>query len=643
MNNIKKSLTNYITDKGPMPSIEEILSCEDANECLDIIFSLLNSEVERQNGETSLGKGRNIIKLIAVIINNYDQVDRKLTKKRIHKLEAKIDHIKIENKNKFSNIQKAYTEFDKTIKELEQIESIVEEKNTKQYDLVRYIIEETKDITYVEHTFLKMPNLVNTKDKDGNILYYNVLKKYMESVIDDNQEDSLYYSNVLALISNKKSFNFSEREKKKCLEEIYKQIDKLSIGKRKQKKNKDKIETLNNLISNLKQECNEEIKISQIGGKYNISVFFNDAINQKAKVVRIPKEGEMTDREVLNDYFITIDKEGAIEIDDALACTKNEKGNFIYIISIASPLGYFDYHSDIIQEALKRTQSIYLRHKYQDIPNDFNRTIPIFPYEFSARTASLVPGESKLTRSYIFEITPEGKIVSERFIKSITKSHKKTTYREIDDIITNGSDNKKLEETVKNLCEVTSILEKKYKAADLYEKIKENTEDPSDLRVKSTGSEKIVYQAMLLTGNRVAEFFARNNYPCLYRVHQINNENAEKLQALIDNLTDTYGGDQFKKLYELIEGIYPKGWYAESGEHAGLKLKNYCHVTSALRRAADIVVEHALEVCHDKTPTPKDLEKLQLEIQKQSQEINSKQKPIEWFVKEYKRSYQRRR
>ena len=176
----------------------------------------------------------------------------------------------------------------------------------------------------------------------------------------------------------------------------------------------------------------------------------------------------------------------------------------------------------------------------------------------------------------------------------------------------------------------------------MYNQIKENKEDLSDLRVKRQGSENIVFQSMLLTGNRVAEFFARNGYPALYRVHEIDEETNLKLQALIDNLNQTYGGEQFKNLYQLIDGIYPKGWYAMEGRHSGLDLDHYCHITSLLRRAPDIVMEHALEVCYDKTPTPEELEALRQEIEEKAKLINAREPQMEYFVREYQKKYRRR-
>ena len=148
---------------------------------------------------------------------------------------------------------------------------------------------------------------------------------------------------------------------------------------------------------------------------------------------------------------------------------------------------------------------------------------------------------------------------------------------------------------------------------------------------------------MLLTGNRVAESFSNNGYPCLYRVHQKNQTNTQGIKERLDILIKKCKKNQYQKLYQLVDGLYPKGWYSMSGSHEGLGLDHYCHCTSNLRRSADVVMEHALEVCQDKKPTDQELVLLEKEIQTQANMINAKEEPIDWFVKEYKRNYARKR
>lgn len=645
MKAIERKLSNFINGRGPKLTEKELIDStnKEGNFVIVALFKVINKELDNVTGEGNLIKIRELFKYVKVIIENCDTINRKILIRKLSRLDEKIDRIKTENRKKFLNVKNAYKELKKTQEELYDVEDDVIEKDSKPYEFISYLIEDIKDINYLEYIFLKMPNMINVKDKYGNTLFHNLIEKYISYAIRENEDEIKYYCSVITLILSQKDLLISSQEKRDYLEIIYKAINKISIGKRRIKKNKEKIDWLKELVEGIKGAYEKHPSIEALANKYNIDVYFTDDVLKKATLVKIPKEGEITDREEYKDYIITIDKENVKEIDDALSCRKLENGHFLLGVHIASILGYYSYESDIVQEAISRNRSIYLPRKYQIKENEFQKAIPIFPYDFSADKASLLEGEKRLARSYIFEIDAEGNIVNERFLKTIITVNKNNSYEEINEVLRNGSENQELNETVFNLQNVANILDKKYKALDLYEQIKENTDDYSDLRVKQVGAEKIVYKTMVLTGNRVAEFFSKNKYPCLYRVHEINEDNVKKIQEMIENLTKTYDGENFKKLYQLIEGVYPKGWYGMSGPHNGLGLLHYCHCTSGLRRAADIVVEHALEVCYDNNPTEKDIYDLSQEIEKKVNEINSKQEPIEWFVKDYKRTYRRTR
>lgn len=646
MKSIEKQLSSYVEGNGPRVSYEVLSLHADrnANELIHIIFKVINDELNSVTGVGNLDRIRELVQNIGILLSNYDTINRKVVSRKLRKLDEKIDRLKIENRRKFVDIEHAYQELEKVRLELEKIEEQAQEKDTRQYDFMNYLTTTVRNITYLEYTFSKMPWLVNIKDKEEVPLIRNIIGKFIDSVVEGEEENILYYNNLISLILSQKNFHNNENEKQICLNFLYTAINQLSIGKKQAKKNKRKIEWLNSLINTIKGTRTKDSQIELVAEKYNIQVYFNEDILSQAKLVKAPKTGEMTDRKVVEEYVITIDGDRAIEIDDALSCRKLDNGNYLLGVHIASILGYFPYESEIVQTAISRNRSIYLPKKYQIAEDDYNRTIPIFPYDFSAKAASLLPEEPRLTRSYFFEIDSEGNIVNEYFEKTIIKSNRKTTYHEVDQILEKGSPNKDLEETIKNLQVITNLLEKQYQGTELYEQVKGNSEDYSDLRVKRVGAEKIVYQTMLLTGNRVAEFFANSEekYPCLYRIHEVNEENIEKIQAMLENLTSTYGGDQYQKLYQLIEGIYPKGWYGTAGSHDGLGLEHYCHCTSGLRRGADIVVEHALEVCYDKIPNQNEIDFLTREIEQKAHEINAKQNPIDWFIKDYKRSFRRR-
>ena len=639
--NIEKALRNYLNRKGPKIKYDDFcVYCENnADAAINVLFKLANEEIDTMTDSKTLDRVVEVLKYVELIIGNCDDANRKIVNRKIVKLTEKLTRIQIEEYKRFSNMNKIKSEFNKVKRELEVLLDLCEKKDTKQYNFMQYLIEESKNIEYLEYTIKKMPALVNVKDKDEVPLFRNLVKSYLESVIDYNEENVLYYGNLITLIMSQKSFTLSDIEKRKCLEEVYKCINKMSFNKKKQKKNASKLELLKKLTGIIKGESEKYLDIDEIASKYNIEINFSDTLLEKIHLNKLPSEGQMSGREEVTDYVLSMDGDNAVEIDDALLCKKLPNGNYLLGVHIASVLGYFPYESEIVQNAITRNQSIYLPHRYQTKSDDFNRTIPIFPYEFCADKASLKEGEKRLTRSYFFEIDKDGNVVDEQFKKTIVRNNRQLTYDEANKIIAHGTKDEQLQNTINNLLEVTKILDKKYVSTELYDKIKENVSDTSELRVKRIGSENIVYQSMLLTGNRVAEYFNRNGFPLLYRVHYVNEENNRKLEAMIDNLNRTYKGNQFKNLYQLIEGIYPKGWYAEEGRHTGLDLNHYCHCTSVLRRAADIIVEHALEICYDKEPTKEELEQLKEEIATKVVEINAKQTPIEYFLKEYQKKH----
>ncbi len=637
--NIEKALSNYLQRKGPKISDRDFCTYVENTDkdIVNVIFKLINDEIDTIDEKKELDRVVEVIRLLELVMSNGAEVKRKVVSRKIKKLNEKMDRIMLENRSKFSNPKKINSEFNKVRRALDSLGEINEAEDSKQFSFMKFLIEETRNVTYLEYTLKKMPSLANVRDKEEVSLFRNLIIRYLQCIMEENEEDTLYFKNLITLLRTQRSFTLTEQEKKKCLEEVYKMLDKMNITKRAQKSNSKKIAQLSKLVEYLKGSTNEKKDVQSVASKYNIEVFFNPNVLEKAKLIGESKEGEMTGREVVDDYVISIDGPGAIEIDDGVSCKKLPNGNYLLGVHIASVFGHFDYDSDIVQQAIERGQSIYLSTKYQQKKDDYESVIPLFPYSFSADKGSLLENEPRLARSYYFEIDKDGNIINERFIKSIVRNNKQLTYNDVNRIIEKGTSDPQLAEVIDNLQEVTARIEKRFSVDSLYEMIKENTDEYSSLRVGASKSENIIYRAMLLTGTRVAEYFSKMNLPMIYRVHYIDEDKNQKIRDMLDTLNKTYGTDSFKNLYQLIEGVYPKGWYQNEGRHSGLDLDHYCHCTSPLRRAPDIVVEHLLEECYDKTPTEEEIEKLREEVASKIVEINSKISIIDYFVKEYRK------
>lgn len=641
MKNIDQKICNSIVGKTTLIPKEQIVEYaqENGDTLINALFNLINEKLNEFNGRGNLEYLEKALDYMELTVAVNQDVNRKILLRKLNKLDEKIHAIKLDG---CKNADK------RTIKELEnlengaqQLQKTIEKEEPKNYEFISYLIHEVKNTTYIELAIEKLPSLVNAKDKDKVSLYRNILYRYIESLDANDEENMIYYANILYMLQSQKTFVLTEEERERCLKEIYRKLDQLTYNKKQSIKNKDKIERLDQV----KQIIIKEVEtIEELASKYHIPLSFEETLIEELDLYQTPiTTRNFSNRFVVKDYIITIDGESALEIDDALSCRKLANGNYLLGVHIASILGYLPYESPLIEESFKRGTTIYLPRKYQDQEGEFHRNIPIFPFRFSSSQASLLPETPKLTRSYYYEISKDGEIVNQKFLKTIIVSNKKMTYTEVNNILENGSKNKKLQQTITNLQEVSDCLEKRFKPSKLYQKVKVNSEDPSELVVSTHGAQKIVNYTMLLTGNRVAEYFAnsKEGYPCLYRVHEVDQDTTKKLESMVQNLVQTYGGDQYKKLYHLIRGVYPKGWYDLEGEHQGLGLKHYCHCTSGLRRSQDILIEHALETCYDKRPTDLEISDLEEEIKRRKTQVNTKTDNINHFMEDYSKVYQK--
>ena len=647
MKSIDRALIKYLTGTGSKVSVQEIsiYATKHGDDLIDTLFMILNKELDSYTGDHSLEKLTEAFNYMNVILANAEELNRKYLLKRLNKLSTKLDRIEEERKGVFKNPEKVHDEFFKLHERIDELREAADKEDSKQFDFMSYLIKESQNIAYVEFTLKKLPHLVNIKDKNGKSLYATAITECLDTLGEEDEEKTLYLINLISLLQSQQSFKISENEKRKILNEIYQTLEHLPYNKKVAKQNREKIRYIEIIKEMVKQENEDNKDIESIATKYNIPIFFDDYITGAVTLVQKPSDRTLyPDRELVTDYTVTIDGTNAVEIDDALSCKKLPNGNYMLGVHIASVLGYFPYGSEIIEEAFRRNQSIYLKHPYQDNDDDYSKVVPIFPYEFSADKASLKEGEPRLARTYFFEIDPKGNVVTQMFVKSIVTSDKKISYQEANHILRKqDSDNPELQQTLLNLQEVATILDRKYKASDIYEIMKNSTYNHSDLKVKKKGAENIIYQYMLLTGTRVGEFFKKNNYPCLFRVLSLDKETDQRTSEMIDLLLEGNEGSNLERISHLVDSIYPKGSYDTEGRHDGLDLDYYCHCTSSLRRAQDILIEHALEVCYDQEPTEEELVELREEIEKRKTQINSRNKPIDWFAQEYNRTYQKRR
>ena len=230
--NIEKALRNYLKGSGPRVKYKAFFesASKDPNAAASVLFDLLNEEVDSMTDTKCLNKTIELINYLKIVISNFDEINRKIIGRRLNKLSEKLDRIELERKKYFINRKHIKKEFDRLRVEIDSTLELTDKQETKQYDFMRFLVNTSKDFEYLEYTFDKVPSLVNVRDKDDVPLFRNVIKRLFEATTANNVEDVVYYENIISLILSQDSFELNGKERKICLDEIYKYICQFIAG-----------------------------------------------------------------------------------------------------------------------------------------------------------------------------------------------------------------------------------------------------------------------------------------------------------------------------------------------------------------------------------------------------------------------------
>ncbi|KAF7652878.1 hypothetical protein LDENG_00091060 [Lucifuga dentata] len=132
----------------------------------------------------------------------------------------------------------------------------------------------------------------------------------------------------------------------------------------------------------------------------------------------IPPEEMSRRRDLRKECIFTIDPATARDLDDALSCKLLPDGNFEVGVHIADVSYFVEEGNALDAIASQRATSVYLVQK----------VIPMLPRLLCEELCSLNPLTDRLTFSVIWKITPQGKILSEWFGRSVIRSCVKLTY-----------------------------------------------------------------------------------------------------------------------------------------------------------------------------------------------------------------------
>ena len=376
------------------------------------------------------------------------------------------------------------------------------------------------------------------------------------------------------------------------------------------------------------------VDILSIMYNYEINDVFPEAVMEE--VDKLPSEvlkNEIKGRRDLRDEVIfTIDGDDTKDIDDAISI-KKDGDNYILGVHIADVSYYVKEGTELYKEAYDRGTSVYLA----------DRVVPMLPHKLSNGICSLNPNVDRLAISCEMEINKDGKIINHDIFESVIKSNIQMTYKNVNKILNNeeiptGYEN--YVDDLKLMEELAQILRKEkekrgYLDFDSKEAkiIVDENGKAIDVVLRESGKgENLIEDFMIAANETVASHLYYLNYPSIYRVHEVPDDdkikefinsvsvlginvkgkrefsNPRNLKTLLDQLKDR---EEFDILSNMLLRCMRKAEYKDQNlGHYGLGSKCYTHFTSPIRRFPDTTVHNLLRKYIFNEPEPKELNKL---------------------------------
>lgn len=315
----------------------------------------------------------------------------------------------------------------------------------------------------------------------------------------------------------------------------------------------------------------------------------------------------------------TIDPRDAKDFDDALSFRILPNGNYEVGVHIADVTHYVKPDTLLDREAQQRATSVYL----------VDRVVPMLPEHLSNGICSLRPDEDKLTFSCIFEIDSNAKVVNSEICRTVTRSNRRFTYEEAQEIIETGKGDFANEILTLNDLAVKLRAARfadgsvEFERAEVRFDIDEKGH-PVDVFFKvSKEANKLIEEFMLLANKTVATFIGRpasgkKPKAFVYRVHDMpdpgkladlskiartfgfkvreTGSSREVNRSINKMLADVKGRGEENFLSTLAIRSMAKAVYTTQNiGHYGLAFDYYTHFTSPIRRYPDMMVHRLLE------------------------------------------------
>lgn len=343
-----------------------------------------------------------------------------------------------------------------------------------------------------------------------------------------------------------------------------------------------------------------------------------NVIEASKKVPAAIKKTELKGRQDRRDKLIvTIDGEDAKDLDDAIYVEKIAEDDYLLGVYIADVSYYVREDSVLDKEARERGTSVYL----------VDRVLPMLPTRLSNGICSLNAGEDRLSMACEMHIDRQGKIFGYEIFPTVINVRYRLSYNIVRDIIGGNSERRAeyadavpMLELAEELRIILHNMRHKRGAVDfdlpeqkviLDEKLK-----PIEIVQREHGNaENLIEEFMLAANETVARHMFGREWPFVYRVHDLPNEDKmQDLAKLLANFNVKFAPSDPVKPIEVqnaiaamedrpelrlvttvaLRSMKQAVYQTENVGHFGLAAEYYTHFTSPIRRYPDLIVHRLL-------------------------------------------------
>ena len=386
--------------------------------------------------------------------------------------------------------------------------------------------------------------------------------------------------------------------------------------------------------------------------KYDLNPKFPSDVEKQTKGIPTKvRPQDIANRQDCRQLFtFTIDPDDAKDFDDALSLEILADGQVRVGVHIADVSAYVKPDSPLDRTAQARGNSTYL----------VGTVIPMLPHALSNGLCSLVEAEDRLTKTCFITFNDKAEVISVQFANTVICSNKRLTYKQAYAFMTQddfaairqtplppkhqtGSTGRSLDEVSdKEMQSLQKYIKKLWQTASKMRtrRLRRGSLDLDMTEVKiyvdkegyaeriekqyNDESHQLIEEFMLCANEQVARIMKKQNFPCIYRVHDEPEE--QKLNELRETMI-TFGVQcgNLKKPLEMANLLkklkdHPQGYtlkvhvlrslkqaqYRASADgHYGLAKPDYTHFTSPIRRYADLIVHRVLDsyLCKIRAPS----------------------------------------